>query len=86
MDLIYPIVIQKSNQSMNMIKKTFSDQVFQKPWNGFRIVSSASMKYSSVRKEKTLLMYRSLHYQKTERDMTALDRFLNKEKWHSQVI
>ena len=44
------------------------------------------MKYCSVRKEKTLLMYRSLHYQKTERDMTALDRFLNKEIWHSQVV
>ena len=28
----------------------------------------------------------SLHYRKSKRDMTALDRFLNKEKWHSQVI
>ena len=28
----------------------------------------------------------SLHYQKTKRDMTAQNRFLNKEKWHSQVI
>ena len=27
-----------------------------------------------------------MHYQKTKRDITALDRFLNKEKWHSQVI
>ena len=27
-----------------------------------------------------------MHYQKTKRDITALDRVLNKEKWHSQVI
>ena len=27
-----------------------------------------------------------MHYQKTKRDMTALDRFLSKEKWHFQVI
>ena len=27
-----------------------------------------------------------MHYQKTKRDMTAIDRFLNKVKWRSQVI
>ena len=26
-----------------------------------------------------------MHYQKSKRDMTSLDRFLNK-KWHSQVV
>ena len=61
-------------------------KVFQNPWNSFRIVSSASMKYCSVRKEKTLLMYRSLQFQKTERDMTALGRFLNKKKLNFQVV
>ena len=38
---------------LNMIKTFFGlSKVFQKPWNSFRILSSVSMKYSSMRKEK----------------------------------
>ena len=56
-------------------------KVFQKPWNRFRVLSSVSIKYCSMRKGKMLLIYiYSLHYRKSKRDMTALDRFLNKEK------
>ena len=36
-----------------MIKTFFGlSKVFQKPWNSFRILSSVSIKYSSMRKEK----------------------------------
>ena len=55
------------------------DKVFQKLWNGFRRPSSVSMKYCIMRKKKTLVIYRICI-------TTALDRFLNKEKWYSQVI
>ena len=61
-------------------------KVFQKPWNRFRVLSSVSMKYSPWEKGKCYWYIYSLHYRNSKRDMTALDRFLNKEKWHSQVI
>ena len=41
------------------------------------------MKYCSMRKRKTLVMYR---VRITKRPREICDRFLNKEKWHPQVI
>ena len=64
-------------------KKYFLNKVFKKLWNSFRILSSLSMKYCSMKKKKTLAMYRVCI---TKRPREIYDRFLNKEKWHSQVI
>ena len=38
-------------------KKYFSDQVFEKLWNSFRILSGLSMKYCSMGKKKTLVIF-----------------------------
>ena len=38
------------------------------------------------KKRKRYWYVKSLHHQKTKRDMAALERFLNEVKWHSQVI
>ena len=64
-------------------KKCFFDKVFETLWNSFRILSSLSMKYCHMRKKKTLVMYR---VSITKRPREIGGRYLNKEKWHSQVI
>ena len=58
-------------------KKHFLDKVFEKLLNSFRILSSLSMKCGSIRKKKTLIIYRVCI---TKRRREIHDRFLNKEK------
>ena len=72
---------------MNMIKHIFRlSKVFQKPWNSFRILSSVSLKYCSMRKKKILSVHKACIIKRPREIWKTLDRFMIQEKWHSYVI
>ena len=77
----YAQSLSKNQNKPNMTKIFFGlSKEFQKLSNSFRILSMCQWNTALWEKRK------GLHYQKTMREMTKLDRFLNNEKWHSEVV
>ena len=72
---------------MNIIEHIFRlSEIFQKPWNSFRILSSVSLKHCSMRKTKILLVHRVCIIKRPWEIWKTFERFMIKEKWHSYVI
>ena len=74
MDLMCPIVIEKPNQTGWTILFLLSN---------FKTLGIVLECFQVCQWNTALLEKRKRYYQKTKRGMTALKRFLYKEKWHS---